>query len=392
MSDIVVLDGARTAFTEFCGSFRELTATDLGVEAAKEAIRRSGLVPGDIDDVYFGNALQTSGDALFLARHVGLRAGVPQEVPALTVNRLCGSGLQALLNGAQSLRLGEATMVLAGGTENMSQAPFVVRGSRWGLPLGHGRFEDSLWESLLDTFGSTTMGMTAENVASRYELSRDEVDAFAEGSHQRALAAMEKGYLQEEIVPVQVPGRKGPVLIDRDEHPRLTPKETLARLKARFKKDGVVTPGNASGINDGAAALVLTTSKEAEKRGLKPLGRLVASAVVGVEPEIMGMGPVPAIRQALKKAGMTLNQLDLIEINEAFAAQYLGCQKELDFDPAIGNVNGGAVALGHPLGASGARITLSLLYELRRRGKRFGVTSLCIGGGQGIAAIWENLQ
>ena len=390
--DIVILDGARTAFGEFCGSFKDITASELGAVAAKEAIRRSGIAAEEIDDVYFGNALQTSGDAIFFARHVALKAGVPIETPALTLNRLCGSGLQALISAAQSLMLGESTMVLAGGAENMTQAPFVIRGARTGLGLGQGNLEDSLWQCLYDTYCDTAMGGTAENIAVRFGVSREECDTFAESSHRKALAAMEKGYFKEEIVPVEVPGRKGPVLVDKDEHPRPTTYESLSKLKPRFKKDGVVTPGNASGINDGAAALVLTTAKEAEKRNLKPLARLVSYGIVGVEPEIMGYGPVPSMRKALKRAGMTIDQLDLIEINEAFSSQYLACQKELGFDPAIGNVNGGAVALGHPLAASGARITLTLLYELRRRGKKYGASSLCIGGGQGIAAIWENLQ
>lgn len=389
--DVVLIDGARTAFTEFCGSFKDFTATDLGVFAAKAALQKSGVDPSKIDNVVFGNALQTSGDALFMGHHVGLRAGCPIESPGLVVNRLCGSGLQSIITAAHSIMLGDSEFGLAGGAENMTQAPFVVRGARTGLGLGQGQLEDYLWVALLDTYNNFSMALTAEEVAVRYNITREEADLHSERSHNRALAAIEKGYFAEEIVPVEVSGRKGPIIINKDEHVKPSPVESLAKLKPRFKKDGIVTAGNASGINDGAAAVVLTTMDNAQKEGLKPLGRLVSWGIVGVDPDIMGIGPAPAIRQALKKAGMTLDQLDLIEINEAFAAQYLGCQKDLGFDPEIGNVNGGAVALGHPLGASGSRITLSLLYELRRRGKKYGASSLCIGGGQGIATIWECL-
>lgn len=389
--DIVLIDGARTAFGEFGGSFKNVSAIDLGVAAAKEAISRSKIEADEVDEMYIGNVIQSSSDAVYMARHVALKAGIPTDKPALTLNRLCGSGLQAIISAAQSIQLGEAQVTVAGGTENMSQVPHVIRGARWGVPLGQAPMADYLWEALYDPYGDCTMAHTAENLAEEYNLSRDAVDNFALQSHQKALAAMEKGYFQEEIVPVSIKERKGEKWIAEDEHPRQTSLEQLGKLAPRFKKNGVVTAGNASGINDGAAAVVITSSDYAQKRNLQPLARLVSWGIVGVEPNVMGIGPVPAISKALEKANMNIEDLDLIEINEAFAAQYLACQKALDFNPEIGNVNGGAVALGHPLGASGARITISLLYELRRRGKKYGATALCIGGGQGIAAIWEIL-
>lgn len=389
--EIVVIDGARTAFTEFGGSFRDVSAIDLAVHTTKEAMRRSSIQPEEVDQVVIGNVIQSSTDAIYMARHVGLKSGIPEHIPGLTVNRLCGSGLQAIVNAAQSIKLGESNVSIAGGTENMSQVPHVVRGARWGLPLGKAPMEDYLWEALYDPYGKCSMAITAENLAEKYEISREQIDEFASQSHKRALAAQENDIFSKEIVPVTVKVRKSEKVIDQDEHPRDTPVDVLNRLPARFKENGVVTAGNASGINDGAATMVVTSSEYAQKRDLKPLARLVSWGIVGVEPKYMGIGPAPAIRQALERANMKVEDLDLIEINEAFAAQYLACQKELGFDPSIGNVNGGAVALGHPLGASGARISLSLIYELKRRNKKFGASALCIGGGQGIAAIWEVL-
>ena len=295
------------------------------------------------------------------------------------------------MTSARYILTGEANVVLAGGTESMSQVPHVIRGMRWGSPLGAPVIEDWVWDGLYDTYGDCTMGETAENIAARYKLTREEVDRHALSSHERALAAREKGYLQEEIVPVTVKGRKEDKVVSEDEHIRHTSMEQLGRLKPRFVENGVVTPGSASGMVDGAAAVVVASSDYAEKRGLKPIARLVSWDVVGVEPKYMGLGPVPAIQNALKKAGLTVGDLDLVEINEAFSAQYIACQKELGFDPEIGNVNGGAVAIGHPLAASGTRITTSLIYELRRRNKKYGVSAVCIGGGQGIASVWEAL-
>ncbi|SDJ73948.1 acetyl-CoA C-acetyltransferase [Paenibacillus naphthalenovorans] len=389
--EVYLIDGARTAFGDFGGTFKDVSAIELAVESAKKAMERANVAPEEIDQVVLGNVIQSSTDAIYMGRHAGLKSGVPKHVPGLTVNRLCGSGLQAIVNAAQSIMLGESDLALAGGAENMSQVPHVVRGARWGIPLGKSTMEDYLWEALYDPYGDCTMAMTAENLAVKYGFTREEVDAFALRSHERALTAIEKGVFAEEIVPVIIKSRKGDTVVNQDGHPRKTTMEALAKLPARFTKDGVVTAGNASGINDGAAMTVIASEDGIKRSNLKPIARLVSWGIVGVEPKIMGIGPVEAIRQALKRAGMSIQSLDLIEINEAFAAQYLSCQKELDFDPELGNVNGGAIAIGHPLGASGARITLSLVYELRRRNKKFGVSSLCIGGGQGIAAIWERV-
>lgn len=388
--DIVIVDGARTPFGNFGGALRDVSAIDLGVAAARGALQRSKIDPKQIDTIVFGNVIQSSADAIYGARHVGLKAGCPIDTPALIVNRLCGSGLQAIVSGAQSLILGEATYVLAGGMENMSQSPHVIRGARWGLGLGQGKLEDALWEGLTDSYNGMGMAITAENLAKRYEISRRQADDFSLKSQAGASKAIESGYFAEEIVPVEVPGKKGPTVVDKDEGPRPSvTMEQLAKLPARFVKDGIVTPGNASGITDGASAVVLTTAKQAEKDGLSPIGRLVSWGVVGVDPDIMGIGPAFAIPQAVERAGMKLDDMDVVEINEAFAPQVLACVDELGLDASKLNPNGGAIALGHPLGASGARITYTLLHELRRRKKKYGVASACIGGGQGIAGVVE---
>ena len=393
-AEIVILAGARTPFGNLGGALADLSATDLAVAAAEAAIERSGVSRESIDEVVFGNVIQTSADAIYLARHVGLRAGLPIGVPALTVNRLCGSGLQAILSAAQSLALGSAAYALAGGAENMSQAPHVVRGARKGFHLGQNvAFEDSLWTALNDSYGNTPMAVTAENLAKKYGISRQESDEFALVSQERALAAQDNGYFAEEIVPVEVPGPKGTaVRIERDEGPRqgLT-LEKLAKLPARFVKDGIVTPGNASGITDGAAAVVLTTRKRAEADGLPWLGRLVSASVVGVDPAIMGIGPAFSIPKALQSGGVAMNDVAVVEINEAFAPQVIACLRELNASTGSAqaklNPHGGAIALGHPLGASGARLALTTLHELRERGGGYGIASACIGGGQGIAAL-----
>jgi acetyl-CoA C-acetyltransferase len=388
--DIVVVGGARTPFGTFMGSLRDVSAIELGAIAAKDALRRAGVAPKDVNQVVFGNVIQTSKDAIYYARHVALKSDVPIEVPALTVNRLCGSGLQAVITAAQLLMLGEGTVALAGGGENMTQAPFVIRGARTGLNLGEHQLEDSLWEALVDTYCGCGMAITAENLAEQYHLDRESVDAYALRSQQAARAAQEAGWLAEEIVPVTLQDRKGnPVVVDRDEGIRETSADALAKLPARFRKGGVVTAGNASGINDGAAALVLTTADLARERKLTPLARLVSWGVVGVDPTIMGIGPAPAIRQALARADMRLEQLDRVEVNEAFSSQYLAVEKELGLDREKTNVNSGAIALGHPLAASGARLSMTLINDLRRNNLHYGAASLCIGGGQGIAAIYE---
>jgi acetyl-CoA acyltransferase 2 len=391
-TSVVIVNGARTPFGNFGGSLKDVSAIDLAVVAARAALTRSGVEPRRIDHVIFGNVMQTSADAIYGARHVGLKAGCRIETPALTVNRLCGSGLQAIINGAEQIILGEAAYVLAGGMENMSQAPHVIRGARWGLGLGEGKLEDTLWEGLTDTYNNMPMAVTAENLARRYEISREACDAFALRSHQAALAAAQDGYFAAEIAPVEVKTRKGTLIVERDEGPRPdTSAEKLAKLPPRFVKDGVVTAGNASGVTDGAAAVVLTSERQAERDGLRPMGRLLGWASVGVDPDVMGIGPAFAIPQALRRAGRTLDEMDVIEINEAFAPQVLACVDELHLDPQRLNPHGGAISLGHPLGASGARLAYTLLHELQRSNKRFGAASACIGGGQGIAAIFEAL-
>jgi acetyl-CoA acetyltransferase family protein len=340
----------------------------------------------------FGNVLQTSSDAIYCARHIALKSGVPVEVPALTVNRLCGSGIQAAVSGAQMIQLGEAALVLTGGVESMSQAPHVIRGLRTGLKLGQGKLEDYLWESLFDPYAGCAMAGTAENCAAKYGISREEQDCFALRSQQLADKAWKEGRLVEEIVPVEIKTRKGSQVVDRDDHLRPeTTAEVLAKLPPAFKKDGTVTAGNASGIVDGGAALILASREAVERHNLKPIGRLVSWGITGVEPALMGMGPAPATRKALAAANLSLGDLDLIEVNEAFAGQYLAVERELGLERDQVNVNGGAIALGHPLGASGTRLMLTLLLELRRRGKQRGLATACIGGGQGIAAVVETL-
>ena len=394
MDDIVIVDGARTAFGALNGGLKGVTATELGAVAAAEALKRSRVDPQAVDHVIFGNVVQTCKDAPYLARHIGMTVGVPIEVPGLIVNRLCASGLEAMVVGAQQLLLGDSTVVLAGGTENMTQCPHVIRGARDGFRLGNVEVEDYVLVALTDQWNGLIMGLTAENLAERYDISREEQDEFAYRSHTLAAEARESGRFAEEIVGVETKDRKGRVtVVDRDEHIRAgATVESLGQLPPVFKKDGTVTVGNSCGINDGAAAVVMTTAKRAKDMGLRPLGRLVSWASVGVEPDIMGIGPVEATRKAVRRAGMQLSDIELIEINEAFAAQYLACERELDLDRDRVNVNGGAIALGHPVGASGARVTLTLLYELRKRGLRYGVSTLCVGGGMGIAAVLESLQ
>lgn len=390
-TDVVFLSGVRTGFGTFGGSLKDLSATDLGVVAARYALERSGVPAADIGHTVFGNALQTSADAIYCARHVGLKAGLPIEVPAVTVNRLCGSGFEAITQGAQLILLGEAEAVLAGGCESMSQAPHVVRGARWGLRLGPSApLEDLLWEALKDPQCGLSMAETAEKLAERYHLTRQEVDEVALASQRRAKQAWDACVFQDEVVPVPVKKKGQTVEFRADEHMRPeTTLEVLLGLKPYFKKDGLVTAGNASGICDGAAATVIARDSYATAHGAKPLGRLVAWAVAGVDPEYMGIGPAPAARKALAKAQMKLEQMDLVEVNEAFAPQYRAVEKELGLDRDRTNVHGGAIAIGHPLAASGTRITIHLLHALRQQRQRFGLGSACIGGGQGAAVIVE---
>jgi acetyl-CoA acyltransferase 2 len=394
--DIVFLSGRRTPFGTFGGTLKDHTATELGALAARSALERAGVDPEEIDHVIFGNALQTSADAIYLARHVGLQAGVPQEVPALTVNRLCGSGFQAIVSAAQEIILGQADACLAGGTESMSQAPHVIRGARWGsLRLGEAgkHFEDLLWQSLEDSQCGLSMAQTAEVLAERYGVDREEADRIAYESQRRAKKAWDEGWFDAEVAPVTVKTRKGEVEFRTDEHMRPeTTSEALAGLRPYFKKDGLVTAGNASGIGDGAAAVVVSSAEWAEAQGQKPLARLVSWGVAGVDPQIMGIGPAPASRNALAAAGMELADMDLIEVNEAFAPQVAAVARELELDMEKTNVNGGAIALTHPLAASGARITVHLIHELRRRGARYGLGSACIGGGQGMAVVIEAID
>jgi acetyl-CoA acyltransferase 2 len=394
--DIAIVSGARTPFGRYCGKLKDFTAQELGAVAAKEAIHRAGVDPKEFDHAIFGNAQQTSGDAIYGARHVALRAGLPIETPALTVNRLCGSGMQSMVIAAQLIQLGEANVVLAGGMEAMSQAPFTIRG-RDGFTLAPGgKMEDSLLVALLDSYCGLYMANTAELYGEQQGITRQMQDEFALRSQKCADDAYKAGRIQEELTPVPLKNSKGEAtgdsLTDDDHRRPQTTMEGLAKLKTAFGKHGTVTAGNASGIVDGAAAVVVMAVEAAQRRNLKPLGRIVSWGIAGVDPKVMGRGPVPAAKIAIQKAGLTLDYIDLIEVNEAFAAQYLGVEKELGLDREKVNVNGGAIALGHPLGATGTRLVITLLYELRRRKKKYGLAAACIGGGQGIAMVVESFN
>lgn len=395
--DIAIVGGARTPMCEYSGTpgygkLKDFSAIDLAAHASKAAIARAKVDPESIDHVVVGNALQTSNDAIYGARHVGLKAGAPQATPAVTVNRLCGSGIESIVQGSQLLQLGEANVVLAGGMENMSQAPYVLRGAREGFRLGQQPpLEDLLFASLVDPYCGLYMAQTAEKIAKRLGVSREEQDEFAMRSHELGAAAVREGRFGEEIEPIKKETRRGELVIDTDDHIKPdTSLEALAKLRPAFGKDGTVTAGNASGIVDGAAAVLLTSAEKAKADGLDTWAVVRSWARVGVDPSEMGIGPVPAIRACLDKAGVAIGDVDLFEINEAFSAQYLGCEKELGLDRDKVNVNGGAISLGHPLGATGTRLVLTLMYQLRRSNKRFGCASACIGGGQGIAILIEN--
>lgn len=393
MANVYIVDGARTAFTAFGGSFAGVDAVQLGTATAVEALKRSGVKPEQVDHVVYGGVITTGPNSAYLARHIGLYAGVPQEVPALTQNRLCGSGMQSVVTAAQQILLREADVVLAGGAENMSQSPYSNFEQRFGgSKMGDMKFIDMLSATLTDQYTGSGMGMTAEKLSEQYGITRSEQDEFALLSHARAAAAQEAGKFKEEIVPVTIQTRKGEVTIDTDEHIKEGGTlEALTKLRPAFKKDGTVTAANASGINDGAASIVVASEHFVEENGLKPIARIVSWGIAGVDPTVMGIGPVPAIKQALERANLQLEDLDLVEVNEAFAAQYLAVEKELRLNREKTNVNGGAIALGHPVGASGTRVILSAAYELKRRGGKYAATSLCIGGGQGIALIIESV-
>jgi acetyl-CoA C-acetyltransferase len=390
MTEVVIVSACRTAIGSFGGTLRDIPASKLGAIAIKEAVKRANLEPGEVEEVIMGNVLQ-AGQGQNPARQAAMAAGIPQEVPSFTVNKVCASGLKAVILAAQAIALGDCRIAVAGGMENMSLAPYAVPKARWGERMGHDQFVDlMIHDGLWEIFYGYHMGVTAENVAKRYNITREEQDRFGLASQEKAWAAIRGGKFKEEIVPVEVPQKKGPpVLFEVDEHPRETSMEKLAALKPAFLPDGTVTAGNASGINDSAAALVLMSHQEAKARGLAPMARIRSWASAGVDPAYMGTGPIPATRRALEKAGLTIQDLDLVELNEAFAAQSLACIRELGLDMEKVNPNGGAIALGHPIGASGARILVTLLYEMKRRGAHLGLATLCIGGGQGCALIVE---
>ncbi|GAA0430235.1 acetyl-CoA C-acetyltransferase [Virgibacillus sp. AGTR] len=390
MENVYILEGARTPFGTFGGGLKDVDPTELGVIVSKEAIQRSQIDAKQIDFTVMGNVIHSAKNAPYLSRHIALDTGVPIESPSLTVNRLCGSGLQAVINAAQSIQLKEGQVALAGGVENMSLAPHALRGSRFGTKLGTPKMDDMLWSALTDEYIGAGMGVTAENLAEKYHISRSEQDEYAYQSHQRASKARRDGKFSEEIVGVEVKSKKGSLWIESDEHIREdTTIERLSTLKTSFKNEGTVTGGNASGINDGAAAVILAGEQFINEQQLKPIARIMSWGVAGVDPSIMGIGPVPAMKKALDNANMSLQDIDLIEVNEAFASQYLAVEKEMGLDRAKVNVNGGAIALGHPIGASGTRVLYTLIKELKRRGQTYGMASLCIGGGQGIAMIVE---
>ncbi len=391
--DVVIVGAARTAIGTFGGTLKDFSACDLGAIAVKEAFARAKVDPAQAGQIVMGNVLHCEPRDMYVSRVVGLNAGMAKESAALTLNRLCGSGLQAIVTAANAIQLGDADIAVGGGVETMSRAPYIAQAARWGQRMGDFKMIDMMVGALSDPFGAGHMGITAENVATQYGISREEQDEFALNSQKKALAAIAAGYFKSQIVPVEIQGRKGTVVFDTDEHPKAdTTIEGLAKLKPAFKKEGgSVTAGNASGLNDGAAACVLMEAGAASRAGLTPMARLVSYAVAGVEPSVMGTGPIPAVQLALKRAGLSLNDMDVIESNEAFAAQSLGVCRGLDLDPARTNPNGGAIALGHPLGASGAIITIKCLYELIRTGKRYGLITMCIGGGQGIAAVIERV-
>jgi acetyl-CoA C-acetyltransferase len=390
--EVVVVSGVRTAIGDFGGALKDFAPTDLGARCVREALSRAKVAPEEVGHVVFGNVIHTEPKDMYLSRVCSINGGIPKEVPALTLNRLCGSGLQAIVTAAQIVALGDADVAVAGGAESMSRANYWLPSARWGSKMGDQVVMDSLIGALSDPFDANHMGVTAENVAAKYSISRETQDQFSVESHRRAANAIKNGWFKSQILPIEIKDRKGTKVFDTDEHVRAeTTMDSLGKLKPVFRKDGSVTPGNASGINDGAAAVVLMERKLAEKRGLKPMARLVAYGHAGVEPMLMGLGPIPAVQNAMKKAGLKVADMDVIESNEAFAAQACAVAKDLGFDPKKVNPNGGAVALGHPVGATGCLISVKALYELQRIGGKYALVTMCIGGGQGIAAIYERL-
>ncbi len=388
MEHVVITSGVRTAIGSFGGSLKDYSAPDLAGLVIKEAVQRSKVEPEAVGDVVIGQCMQRT-DELPTGRLAGLKAGLPIHVPGVTIQRNCASGMQAIVYSAQQIMLGDMDIAVAGGVEIMSRVPYTVDKARWGIRLQHAVFADGVWDGLTDSWSGLIMGLTAENLAEKYNITREEQDTIALKSHNRAERAIKEGKFKEEIIPVEIKGKKGTTIFEQDEHVRMgLTMEQLSALKPTFKKDGTVTAGNASGINDAACAIVLMSEKEAHRRGLEPLGRLVAYAVSGVEPELMGYGPVPATKKALEKAKMKLDDIELIELNEAFAAQYLACEKLLGLNRDITNVNGSGIALGHPVGCTGARIVLSLLNEMKRRNLKYGLATLCVGGGMGMSTIW----
>ena len=390
--EVVVLSGVRTAIGDYGGALKDSPPTELAATVIREAVKRAKVEPQQVNQLVFGSVIHTEAKDMYLSRVACIKGGLPQDTTALTVNRLCGSGLQAIVSATQAIQLGDADTAVAGGTESMSRGAYILPTLRWGQRMNDGGTVDMMVGALTDPFDTVHMGITAENIAEKWKITREQQDEFAVESHRRAINAIEKGYFKDQIVPIELKTRKGTVVFDRDEHPRADASvEGMAKLRAVFKKDGTVTAGNASGINDGAAAVVLMEKEAASKAGLKPMARLVSYGLAGVDPKIMGIGPVPAVQRALKKAGLSVDDMDVIESNEAFAVQALAVSCDLKFDSKKTNPNGGAVGLGHPIGATGAVLTVKALHELQRTGGRYALVTMCIGGGQGIAAVFERM-
>jgi acetyl-CoA C-acetyltransferase len=390
--EVVVLSGVRTAIGDYGGALKDMPPSELAATVIREAVKRAKIDPKQVGQMVLGNVIHTEAKDMYISRVACIKGGLPQDTTALTVNRLCGSGMQAIVSAAQAIKLGDTDVAVGGGTESMSRGAYIIPSLRWGQRMNDGGFVDMMVGALTDPFDTVHMGVTAENIAEKWKISREQQDEFSVESHRRAINAIEKGYFKDQIVPIELKSRKGTVVFDRDEHPRADATvEGMQKLRAVFKKDGSVTAGNASGINDGAAAVVLMEKEAAQKAGMKPIARLVSYGLAGVDPKIMGIGPVPAVTRALQKAGLSVEDMDVIESNEAFAVQALAVSCDLKFDPKKTNPNGGAVGLGHPIGATGAVLTVKALYELQRTGGKYALVTMCIGGGQGIAAVFERL-